>query len=63
MGVVSLESIPAGEELFANYGYGFDMAPRWYRDLFLKHMDEHPEDEFAIRKISAHRTKAQLEAA
>jgi hypothetical protein len=34
--------IRSGEELLAMYGYKFDKAPVWYKDNFLKFMDEHP---------------------
>jgi len=59
--VMSMRNITAGEEFFADYGYGFEQGPAWYKSLFLKHMDEHPEDDIVIRRLSRQRTRAELE--
>jgi hypothetical protein len=57
---MAIKPVAKGEEFFASYGYGFDIAPPWYKDLFLQFMDQHPEEAGIIHKISGGRTKAQL---
>ena len=34
--------IREGEEIFISYGFPFDVAPDWYKDLFLQFMLDHP---------------------
>ena len=55
--------VPAGAELFANYGYFFDSAPPWYKSLFLRFMTDHPEEVGIIQMVSQGRTREQLEKA
>jgi hypothetical protein len=59
--VRSLNEIPEGEEFFAHYAYSFDSAPPWYKDLFLKFMEDHPEKKMIIQKIAKGRTREELE--
>ena len=56
----AIQPVIKGEEFFANYGYSFDVAPAWHKDLLLQFMEEHPEETAAIQKASGGRTKAQL---
>ena len=59
--VRSLNEIPEGEEFFAHYAYSFDTAPPWYKDLFLKFMEDHPDEKMIIQKIAKGRTREELE--
>ena len=56
----AIQPIAKGEEFFAKYGYSFDSAPVWYKDLFLHFMEQHPEEIEVIQRVSGGRTKEQL---
>jgi hypothetical protein len=60
LGFISLKEISAGEELLQNYDYKFEIAPTWFKDLFLKFMEEHPEEEKIIRYFSKGKTREEL---
>ena len=57
------QEIPAGEEFFIDYNYNFDWGPRWFKDLFLKYMDDHPEDKNTIERIATGRSREVLDSA
>ena len=57
------QEIQAGEEFFADYSYKFDSAPRWYKDLFLRFMSDHPEDIGTIQRIAMGRSRSLLNLA
>ena len=44
MAIKTIENIIKGQELFADYGYSFQISPRWYRNLFRQHADEKPSE-------------------
>ena len=55
--------ISKGEEFTLAYGYNFDEAPLWYKDLFLKFMTKYPQHTEAIKFVSEGRSKMELMAA
>ena len=55
--------ISKGEEFTLAYGYKFDEAPLWYKDLFLKFMTKYPEHIDSIKFVSEGKSKTELMAA
>jgi len=47
--------IKKGEEIFSNYGYKMELAPKWYRDDYKKFVKENPSlfDENILEEIEA----------
>jgi hypothetical protein len=58
---MSLQDIPAGDELLAAYGYKFESSVPWYMELFLKFMEDHPEEKNMIEYVSMGKTRKELE--
>ena len=61
--LMAKQEIQPGEEFLSDYNYKFDSAPRWYKDLFLRFMSNHPEDIGTIQRITMGRSRSLLNIA
>ena len=61
MALQAKKEIQPGEEFFVDYGYKFDSGPKWYKELFLKFMHDHPEEEGTIQRIAVGRSHEVLD--
>ena len=47
--IKTIEDIKNGQEIFADYGYGFGVSPKWYRHQFRNYARENPTKRNLIR--------------
>ena len=40
--IKTIQDIKTDQEIFADYGYGFQVSPKWYRYQFRKYSRENP---------------------